>query len=211
MPGTPTTSPNFGAPRYSDADTASFSAQVNPITDTFDANAAHLGKGQGYLPGDLIESYASTRAGAVLCDGTAYTLSGHPEMTALAAACPVLVASGVLTVPDLRGVGVIGAGTGPGRTARAVGQTGGAETHVLTVTEMPAHAHTDAGHAHSITGNGTAALSGQGGTAGAEANRLAAAGTLGITNGNANIQNTGGGGAHSIMQPFAVANIFIKL
>lgn len=38
MPGSPATSPNFAAPRYADTDTASFSAQVNAITDAFDAN-----------------------------------------------------------------------------------------------------------------------------------------------------------------------------
>ena len=39
MPGTPTHSPVFGAPRYDDADDATFAEQVNPITDTFDALA----------------------------------------------------------------------------------------------------------------------------------------------------------------------------
>jgi len=43
MPGTPPTSPRFGAPRYSDTvDTASFSAQVNGITDVFDDAAMYL-------------------------------------------------------------------------------------------------------------------------------------------------------------------------
>lgn len=37
MPGTPPTSPNLGINRYSDADTAVFSTQVNDITDTIDA------------------------------------------------------------------------------------------------------------------------------------------------------------------------------
>ena len=39
MPGSPATSPNFGAPRYDDADDATFSEQVNSVTDTFDALA----------------------------------------------------------------------------------------------------------------------------------------------------------------------------
>lgn len=38
MPGSPATSPNFSAPRYSDADTADFASQVNGVTDAFDAN-----------------------------------------------------------------------------------------------------------------------------------------------------------------------------
>jgi hypothetical protein len=39
MPGSPPTSPVFGAPRFSDGDLASFSAQVNGITDILDAKA----------------------------------------------------------------------------------------------------------------------------------------------------------------------------
>lgn len=39
MPGSPPASPNFGAPRYADDDDATFSQQVNSVTDTFDALA----------------------------------------------------------------------------------------------------------------------------------------------------------------------------
>jgi microcystin-dependent protein len=39
MPGTPATSPVFGAPRYDDADDATFAEQLNPVTDTFDSLA----------------------------------------------------------------------------------------------------------------------------------------------------------------------------
>lgn len=37
MPGSPAVSPHFSVPRYNDVDTASFSSQVNAITDTLDA------------------------------------------------------------------------------------------------------------------------------------------------------------------------------
>jgi len=46
------------------------------------------------------------------------------------------------STPDLRGRFVLGHGTGSGLTARSKGQTGGAETHTLTVQEMPPHSHT---------------------------------------------------------------------
>ena len=36
MPGSPPTSPNFGAPRYADTDVAAFATQVNAITDAFE-------------------------------------------------------------------------------------------------------------------------------------------------------------------------------
>lgn len=39
MPGSPPQSPNFGAPRWSDADDATFAVQVNGVTDIFDGLA----------------------------------------------------------------------------------------------------------------------------------------------------------------------------
>ena len=46
--------------------------------------------------------------------------------------------------PDLRGRFVLGEGNkrGDGLTSRTLNQTGGAETHTLTVEEMPKHTHT---------------------------------------------------------------------
>ena len=44
-------------------------------------------------------------------------------------------------LPDLRGRVAVGQGTGPGRSTRTVGQTGGEETHALTTAELPAHTH----------------------------------------------------------------------
>jgi hypothetical protein len=39
VPGTPATSPRFGAPRYANTDTSDFSAQVNAVTDALDLAA----------------------------------------------------------------------------------------------------------------------------------------------------------------------------
>lgn len=65
------------------------------------------------------------------------TVVDKPQGWAL---CDGTVVNGFRT-PDLRGRFVLGAGAGAGLTARAVGQTGGAEQHVLTSAELPAHAH----------------------------------------------------------------------
>ncbi len=86
------------------------------------------------------------------------TVVDKPQGWAL---CDGTVVNGFRT-PDLRGRFVLGAGAGAGLTDRAVGQTGGAERHVLTEAELPAHAHsipsatggTDTrwGHQHSFLG-----------------------------------------------------------
>jgi microcystin-dependent protein len=44
-------------------------------------------------------------------------------------------------LPDTRGRSVIGAGNGPGLSAIALGQRGGAETVTLSVTNLPSHGH----------------------------------------------------------------------
>lgn len=44
-------------------------------------------------------------------------------------------------LPNFAGRAVIGAGAGPGLTARTAGETGGADTAVMTMNEMPAHTH----------------------------------------------------------------------
>lgn len=61
--------------------------------------------------------------------------------------------------PDLRGRFVISTGTGAGLTARALGATGGTETHTLTTAEIPGHTHTgttasNGAHTHTITDPG---------------------------------------------------------
>ena len=58
MPGSPATSPNFGAARYADGDDATFSAQVNSVTDTFDSLAVRkddprLADARAPLPGSV--------------------------------------------------------------------------------------------------------------------------------------------------------------
>ena len=44
-------------------------------------------------------------------------------------------------LPDFRGRAPIHVGQGPGLTDRVLGESGGVESHVLTVAEMPAHSH----------------------------------------------------------------------
>lgn len=63
--------------------------------------------------------------------------------------------------PDLRGRFVLSFGQGTGLTNRLMEQTGGAETHTLTVNEIPSHTHTgitatsgDHNHSGSTSSNG---------------------------------------------------------
>lgn len=108
--------------------------------------------------------------------------------------------------PDLRNRFVMGAGD-----TYAVGATGGATTHTLTVAEMPAHSHgvTDPGHTHSAySQGGTDNSSGphlrrDGGNDGALASLTT--NTTGIT-----IDSAGSGDAHSILNPYYALAYIMK-
>jgi microcystin-dependent protein len=103
-------------------------------------------------------------------------------------------ANRALTLPDLRGRTIISAGQGTNLTNRTIAQVLGAETHTLSVGEMPSHNHSGA------SGAGAFWMSpGTGGTN----NLSVGAGTqhrTAITTGTAGL-----GQAHNNMQPSIVA------
>jgi hypothetical protein len=100
-----------------------------------------------------------------------------------------------LTLPDFRGRVIIGAGTGSSLTARAKSATGGAETHTLAASEIPAHQHTV---------NTRISASGGGGSGDAmQSNGSGSAGSL-------NTGIIGSGGAHNNMQPWAAEHLLIS-
>lgn len=65
--------------------------------------------------------------GVLLCDGSPFDTDFYPELHAVL---------GNDELPDLRGRFVLGEGNG-----HTIGQTGGSETHTLTIAEMPTHSH----------------------------------------------------------------------
>lgn len=133
-----------------------------------------------------IMPYATTSApaGTLECDGATYLTANYPDLAA-ALDPAFLISPTEFRVPDLRGRTVIGAGAGPSLTSRAVGASGGAETHVLSIAEMPSH-----NHSVNSTANST------GGAANAFARAASHAGGTSLTN------NQGGGAAHNNMPPF---------
>lgn len=113
--------------------------------------------------------------------------------------------STTFNVPNLLGRVIVGQGSGVGLTSRSMGATGGAETHTLTTNEMPSHSHTSNAVGTTvglITADGSStAITGD--SSPVEPNIFAAPVAL-------SIDNTGSGGAHNNMQPFAVLNYIIK-
>ena len=155
--------------------------------------------------GTIIQSAAVTiPAGWLLCDGASLLKASYLNL--FGAVGYTYGGSGLnFNVPDIRGRVAVGRGTGAGLTARALGTTGGEETHLLTVDEMPSHTHTS-----NATG-GTQGLSVSTGnnTMNAEVNGGAEPDLYALPLALV-INPTGGGTAHNVMQPFIVFNYLIK-
>ena len=99
--------------------------------------------------------------------------------------------------PDLRGRFVLGEGnkSGDGLTSRTLNQTGGAETHTLTIPEMPSHTHNQ----HYLGGSNTGSL-----------NTYGEHSDMQVVQGGATT-STGGGQAHNNMPPFWVLIYIMKV
>lgn len=83
---------------------------------------------------------ASTPPNCLVCDGTSYLRVDYPALYAVLAPAFITDADH-FHVPDLRGRASIGTGTGTGLTARAMGDSGGAERVTLSLSETPSHSH----------------------------------------------------------------------
>lgn len=169
--------------------------------------------------------------GWLICDGTPVSRTTYAN---LYSAIGTLWGNGdnfsTFNLPDFRGrvpLGYVNS-VGSGLTARAFAAKGGEESHVLSVAELASHDHTvsDPGHAHTISdpghthtyggGNQTVFNAQPGSTTiyRNDPNQPTSRNTTGIgivgAVTNIDVQNTGSGGAHNTMMPFAVVYVIIK-
>ena len=151
-----------------------------------------------WMTGDVRHTLRSTAAAGWLFPTGQQITSTWPELRALLVAqgSPHGTSGGNPLLPDFRGRALIGAGTGAGLTARTLGDLVGAETHVLTTAQMPAHVH----------GPGAGTIFPLGGAAG-----WATFGGSGVNlTQAATTGSTGGDGSHPNMQPSAAVSIEVK-
>ncbi len=158
-------------------------ADINRCTQ--DAhNLFDTGSGTMQIGTVLATLLAALPSNWLACDGSSYLRVDYPVLYAAIDAAYIIDADH-FKVPDLRGRTPIGSGTGTGLTPRTVNAQGGAETHLLTVPEIPAHNHTIITSQTFVSGQPQ------------RVKREDSNNTSSVTT-----QNAGGGGVHNNMQPF---------
>lgn len=150
---------------------------------------------QSLVPIGSIQMYAGDTPppGWLWCDGSAVGRGDYPELFAvIGVTFGAGDGSSTFNLPDCAGRVPVGTGWGTSLTPRNLGDQWGAETHVLSTTEMPAHAH-------QVLGNGLGTLywgSGSGSFA------TMAQTTIGsLVSRILYTASAGGGQAHNNMQP----------
>lgn len=163
-------------------------------------------------PVGAILPYAGSRApeGWLLCDGKSYRAEDYAELYRVIKNSYGSQNNDTFRVPDLRGRGLMGL-SGSGNFAQ-LGQIGGAETHPLTVQEIPAHTHAvnDPGHNHAFgrprgdkNWNNGDKNTWWGQRTHEDLKTLSAKTDI-------SIQPAGGGVPHPILDPYVTVNFIIK-
>lgn len=177
----------------------------------------------GGLPCGAIIPWAGATAPAnwLLCDGAAVSRTTYASLFGLVGTTyGAGDGSTTFNVPDLRGRIPVGKNGGSFGT---LGATGGVESVALTEAQMPSHTHIQNAHNHThrqwiFNGAGHSGGNrygfGYAGNTGAANDSGAASSSGEVQYGNypttATNQNTGGGQAHTNLQPYQVVNYIIK-
>ena len=115
-------------------------------------------------------------------------------------------------LPNLQGRAPMHPGRGPGLTARRLGQRVGVETVTITEAQIPSHTHTmraTTAGANAATPSNTTALARS--AAVLRIYQSAASNTTLVDLASETLSTTGGGQAHTNLQPFLTMNFIIAL
>lgn len=160
----------------------------------------------GFKTGDIKMTARGGDLGWLYCDGTPLTVAmGYTSLRNQLISDGSLYGSdgsGNPRVPDCRGRVPLAPDGGAGRisSSNSLGQTGGAETHVLTVAEMPLHSH--AVKADPSNTNDSRGL--------AYAQPTVAIGGSSPNDSSYPIQGSGGGSSHTNVQHYICLIFMIK-
>lgn len=135
---------------------------------------------------------AAAPTGWLICNGSTVSRTTYASLfSVIGVSWGVGDGSTTFGLPDLQGRVAVGSGAGTGLTARTLAGSGGEETHLLTIAEMPSHTHTTS-YGVNIFGGGSLG---------------------GASIGQAALQTSNSAGldtAHNTMQPYKVLTYIIK-
>lgn len=168
--------------------------------------------GLSAVPTGVIMAWSAAAAptGYVLCDGASYLREGTYAALFAVIGTTYGAADGThFNVPNMKGKAIAGYNSAE-TEFDTLGETGGAKTHTLSTSEMPAHAHQE----RAVTSGGSS-IDAVVGTTGAMAQPTVAAQNYSYNNGGGavpalNTASSGGDGAHNNLQPYITVNYIIK-
>ncbi len=173
------------------------------ITDANITETRSVASANGFPTGATIPYPVTTApAGWLLADGTAVSRTDYADLfSIIGVSFGVGDGSTTFNLPDMRGrtfvildnLGGTSANRVTSAQADTVGGSSGAETHALTVPEMPSHQHAYRG----VVGGGSSTTSWSQGSGAGPFNDRA-------------VDATGGGGSHNNMQPYMAFGAIIK-
>lgn len=151
--------------------------------------------GASLVPSGSIMQYAGSAAptGWLIADGSAVSRTTYADLyTAIGTTYGSGNGSTTFNLPDLKGKVPVGKNSSE-TEFDTLGETGGAKTHTLSLSEIPSHSHQLKKISNvNYTGTGFNPISDDG------------------AYGGANTNVAGGGGAHNNLQPYIVLNYIIK-
>lgn len=150
---------------------------------------------------------SSVPSGWALCDGQILPVTSYPDLYNVIGSRFGGNGTTTYALPDLRGRTPIGPGQGSGLSDRPLAEPGGAESHLLSTTEMPEHTHA----LRAATTNGTSDRPG-----GNVMSRTPSAIPHYGANADVNlapgaIASSGAGQPHNNMQPYLTLRYLIAL
>ncbi|WP_235982963.1 phage tail protein [Kordia aestuariivivens] len=154
-------------------------------------------------------SFATVPSGWAKCDGQLLNISDYGVLFNLIGTTYGGDGTTTFALPDLRGRSPIHIGNGPGLSAINLGQSDGAETKVLGVTELPSHTHSGAIKVSNVIADDDVA--GSNVSIGASEIYVESAANTDLATGTVTLSDTGDGQAFDIRNPFLGSNYIIAL
>jgi microcystin-dependent protein len=148
--------------------------------------------------------------GWAFCDGQLLQISDNTALFSLIGSTYGGNGRTTMALPNLQGRAPMHPGHGPGLTARRLGEIVGVETVTLSEAQIPSHTHTErsaSGPASSTAPSTATSFA----TAGRRQVTFAPSSSATVDLASAAVSNTGGGQAHTNIQPYLAMYFIIAL